>query len=356
MQAIASDAIVIGVDTHKDVHVAVAVSGLGARLGNTSVPATAQGYQQLVDWAHAHGSVHAFGVEGTGSYGAGLSRALTTRGHRVVEVNRTNRQLRRQHGKSDTTDAESAARAVLAGQADAPPKSGDGNVEMIRHLKIVRDTAVKSRTQAMVTLKTLLVNAPQPLRERFIAITGRMTMIRALAALRPGTMTSPTASAKLVLRALARRWLTLNAEIIEHDTALETLVRDRAPALMKSPGISTGTITAMLVVLGDNPERIRSEAAFAKLCGVCPIPASSGKTTRHRLNRGGHRQANAALHRVAVVRMRSHPPTHAYVQRRTAEGKSMREIRRCLKRYIAREIFTHFCSRPVQHGPAQKRP
>lgn len=353
MHPIRPGAVVIGVDTHKDVHVAVAVSGLGARLGATAAPATAQGYRQLEAWAHTHGPVHAFGIEGTGSYGAGLSRALIMRGCRVVEVNRTNRQLRRQRGKSDTVDAEAAARAVLAGEADALPKSGDGEVEMIRHLKIARDTALKSRTQAMVTLKTLLVNAPQPLREQFIDITGRMTLIRALAALRPGPIVSSTASAKTALRALARRWLALNDEIKEHDDALETLVCRRAPALMAAPGVSTGTIAEILVVLGDNPERIRSEAAFAKLCGVCPVEASSGKTIRHRLNRGGNRRANAALYRVAIVRMRSHPPTLAYVQRRTAEGKSPREIRRCLKRYIAREIFHNLCDKP-RSKPASK--
>ena len=230
-----------------------------------------------------------------------------------------------------------------ARQRDNPSRA-TGAVEMIRHLKIARDTALKARTQAMVTLKTLLVNAPQSLRERFIGITGKMTLVRAIAALRPGAPISTTASAKMALRALANRWLMLNAEIKEHETVLETLVRARAPALMEAPGVSTGTIADMLVVLGDNPQRIRSEAAFAKLCGVCPVPASSGKTNRHRLNRGGNRRANAALYRVALVRMRHHPPTREYIERRNAEGKSPREIRRCLKRYIAREIFHHLCA------------
>ena len=343
MLSIISDAVVIGVDTHKDIHIAVAIDRLGARLGTTAIPVTARGYQQLVDWARSHGPVYAFGIEGTGSYGAGLSRALIADGHRVIEVSRTNRQLRRKLGKTDTVDAEAAARAVLSGEASDPPKSGDGQVEMIRHLKIARDTALKSRTQAMVTLKTLLINAPQTLREQFVRITGRMTLVRALAALRPGNMISPTASAKMALRALARRWLVLDTEIREHDAGLEVLIRARAPALIGAAGIGTGTIADMLVVLGDNPERMKSEGAFAKLCGVCPIPASSGKTNRHRLNRGGNRRANAALYRVAIVRMRSHLPTLAYIKRRTAEGKSLREILRCLKRYIAREIFRHLC-------------
>lgn len=343
MHDITPDAVVIGVDTHKDVHVAVAINGLGARLATASFPVTAQGYLQLAVWAAGKGVVHAFGIEGTGSYGAGLTRALAAMGLRVIEVGRVNRQLRRRQGKTDTVDAESAARAVLAGDAEGEPKFGDGAVEMIRHLKIARDTALKARTQAMVTLKTLLVNAPQPLRERFIGITGKMTLIRAIAALRPGAPVSTTASAKMALRALAIRWLMLDTEIKEHDSVLEELVRAQAPALMEAPGVSTGTIADMLVVLGDNPQRIRSEAAFAKLCGVCPVPASSGKTNRHRLNRGGNRRANAALYRVALVRMRHHPPTREYIQRRTAEGKSPREIRRCLKRYIAREIYQHLC-------------
>lgn len=354
MHSITPDAVIIGVDTHKENHVAVAIDGLGARLGTTAIPVTALGYRQLADWARSHGPVHAFGIEGTGSYGAGLSRALIAGGDRVIEVGRANRQLRRKLGKTDIVDAEAAARAVLSGEAAGLPKSGDGEVEMIRHLKIARDTALKSRTQAMVTLKTLLINAPQALREQFAGITGRMTLVRTLAALRPGAMISPTVSAKTALRALARRWLTLDAEIREHDSTLETLVRTRAPALIESPGIGTGTIADMLVVLGDNPERMKSEGAFAKLCGVCPIPASSGKTNRHRLNRGGNRRANAALYRVAIVRMRSHPATLAYVERRTSEGKSLREIRRCLKRYIAREIFRHLCQ-PPHHQTAENR-
>ncbi len=348
MQDITPEAIVVGVDTHKDVHVAVAINGLGARLATATFPVTAEGYRHLAGWAADHGPVHCVGIEGTGSYGAGLARALTAMNVRVVEVGRVNRQLRRRSGKTDMVDAESAARAVLAGDAQGQAKSGDGAVEMIRHLKVARDTALKARTQAMVTLKTLLVNAPQALRERFISLTGKMTLVRTIAALRPGAATSTTASAKMALRALAQRWLMLDAEIKEHEAVLETLVRQQAPTLMEAPGISTGTVADMLVVLGDNPQRIRSEAAFAKLCGVCPVPASSGKTSRHRLNRGGNRQANAALYRVALVRMRHHPPTRDYIARRTAEGKSSREIRRCLKRYIAREIYHHLCVDKLQ--------
>ena len=335
--------IIIGIDTHKEAHAAVAINGLGAHLGAMTLLASSRGYHEMESWAQSLGPVRAFGIEGTGSYGAGLARFLQERGHNVIEVNRPNRQIRHQHGKNDPLDAENAARAVLSGQARAAPKSGTSSVEMIRHLKVARDTAVKSRTQAMVTLKTIIVNAPAALRESLDGLTGKMTLIRHLAALRPGAMTSPTASAKATLRALARRWLMLDAEIKSHDADLDALTTACAPTLKEAHGMSTGTAAEMLILVGDNPERIRSEAAFAKLCGACPIPASSGKTSRHRLNRGGHRQANAALYRVVIIRMRSHPPTLDYVRRRTAEGKGKMEIIRCLKRFVAREIFGYLC-------------
>jgi transposase len=242
---------------------------------------------------------------------------------------------------------------VLGGRATALPEAGTGRVEMIRHLKVARDTAVEARTQAMPTLKAIIVGAPATLRERLEAIAGKMALVRHLAALRPGPLTSTTASAKAGLRAIARRWLDLDAEIKSHDAHLEELVERCAPTMVEAHGMGTGTAAEMLVLVGDDPERIRSEAAFAKLCGVCPIPASSGKTSRHRLNRGGHRQANAALHRVVVVRMRAHQPTIDYVRRRTAEGKSKREIIRCLKRFVAREIFGHLCRAPRTAYPEQ---
>ena len=337
--------VIIGVDTHKDRHVAVAISATGLHLAATVIPATKKGYQALETWGATLGTIRCFGIEGTGSYGAGLSRFLRERGHGVVEVNRPNRQLRHQKGKSDSVDAEGAARAVLAGQATGHPKSGTSTVEMIRHLKIARDTAVKGRTQAMLTLKAIIVCSPADLREALDPVAGKMTLLRRLAALRPGPLTSTLASAKTSLRAIARRWLALDAEIKEHDAHLETLTAARAPELLRAHGMATGTAAEMLLLVGDNPERIRSEAAFAKLCGACPIPASSGKTNRHRLNRGGNRQANAALYRVVIVRMRRHQPTLDYVRRRTAEGKSKAEIIRYLKRYEAREIYGYLCSR-----------
>jgi transposase len=345
--------IIVGVDTHKHTHVAVAVTGFGTRVAELTIQVGLAGYRELEVWARSLGTVRAFGVEGTGSYGAGLARFLRGEGHVVHEAGRPDRGLRHRHGKTDHLDAEGAARAVLGGRATAPPKAGTGEVEMIRHLKVARDTAVKARTQAMLALKAIIVGAPPALREQLEAITGKMALVRHLAASRPGPLTTTTASAKAGLRAIARRWLDLDAEIGSHDAHLGRLTERCAPEMVAAHGMGTGTAATMLVLVGDDPGRIRSEAAFAKLCGACPIPASSGKTSRHRLNRGGHRPANAALHRVVVVRMRTHRPTVDYVRRRTAEGKSKREIIRCLKRFVAREIFGYLCRAPTAACPEQ---
>ncbi len=338
--------IIIGVDTHKHNHIAVAIDGQGARLGSKTIPTSRKGYGDLEAWATDLGQIRAFGIEGTGSYGAGLSRELLAKGYAVLDVMRPIRQFRYLHGKSDSLDAESAARSVLNGQATAQAKAQTGSSEMIRHLKIVRDSAVKARSQAMVTLKTMIINAPSELRDVLDQVRGSIGLVRHLAALRPGDLSSPMASAKAALRALAKRWLVLNEEIQNHEKELERMVRARAPDLMASHGISTMTVAEMLILVGDNPERIKSEAALAKLCGVCPIPASSGKTNRMRLNRGGNRQANAALYRVAIVRMRDDDRTKTYAARRTSEGKTRREIVRCIKRYIVREIYRALCVSP----------
>lgn len=344
--------VIIGVDTHKANHIAVAIDTRGTRLGGITIPATPKGYAALEEWASGYGAIKAFGIEGTGSYGAGLSRDLLAKGHTVVDVMRPNRQLRYLHGKTDDLDAEGAARSVLNGQATAIAKAQTGSSEMIRHLKVARDSAVKAKSQAMITLKTLIINAPAELREGLDQIRGPISLVRHIAALRPGELTSPIASAKAAMRALARRWLLLHEEIERHDRELERMVQDKAPKLMQSHGISTMTVAEMLILVGDNPERIKSESALAKMCGVCPIPASSGKTNRMRLNRGGNRQANAAIYRVAIVRMRDDQQTKAYAARRTAEGKTKREIVRCIKRYIVREIYRALCASPARSADA----
>jgi transposase len=339
--ALCREDVIIGVDTHKDAHVAVAIDGLGGRLGELLFAANPTGYIALVSWATELGVVVRFGVEGTGSYGSGLARFLRRDGHVVIEVSRPPRKgERRRAGKSDSIDAEHAAREVLAGKASARPKLADGAVEAIRLVKIARDTAVKAHSQAIITLKATLVTADDALRFELEPLTD-FRLLKACAALDVGDdIGDPSTAMRHVLRSLARRWLELHEEIKVHSRHLKALTKAAAPELVAAFGIGPDIAAEMLVTAGDNADRIRSEAALAKLCGACPIPASSGKTTgRHRLNRGGNRQANAALFRAVVVRMRWHPPTIAYAQRRTVEGLSKKDIIRCLKRYVAREIY-----------------
>jgi transposase len=330
--------VTVGVDTHKRSHVAVALDGRGQRLDTLSIAASGAGYEQLLSWARAQGRVTAFGVEGTASYGSGLTRFLQHRGHAVVEVMRPNRAERRRNGKDDALDAERAARAVLSGEATGLPKGSDGRVESIRVLKVARDSAVKARTQAMVTLKALLVTAHEELRRELEPLTARR-LVQECAVLDVSADDSPGTAMRHALRSLAGRWLTLDEEIKQHTRLLDAATEAAAPALRALYGVGTEVAADLLIAAGDRAGRIRNEAAFAKLCGVAPLPASSGAVTRHRLSRGGNRRANAALHRLVLVRMRHHEPTQAYVRRRVAEGKTKREIIRCLKRYAAREVL-----------------
>lgn len=339
------DDVIVGVDTHKDEHVAVLLDGFGGRLAELFIPATIAGYEQLLAFSLTHvglqGRLVSFGVEGTGSYGVGLARFLRRHGQTVREVHRPPRKgERRMSGKSDTIDAEHAARQVLSGVTMAQPKTADGAIEALRLIKIARDTAVKSRTTAMITLKATLVTASDDLRDELEHLTD-FKLVTACAQLPlESSPTDPNAAMRHVLGSLARRWFDLHEEIKIHSRHLKKQTRAAAPQLVESVGIGLDIAAEMLVTAGDNSTRIRSEAAFAKMCGACPIPAGSGKTNgRHRLNRGGNRQANAALYRAVIVRMRWHQPTIAYVARRTAEGLSKREIIRCLKRYLAREIY-----------------
>lgn len=338
--------VIVGIDTHKHVHVAVAIDAHGTRLDQLTIAAERAGYEQLLDWARALGRVSSFGIEGTGSYGQGLTSYLRRHDQTVVEAGRPDRRDRRTNGKSDTLDAENAARSVLAGRATATPRRSDGTSEILRQTKVAKDTAVKARTQAIVTLKTLIVTAPDELRAELDGLSKAALRDRC-AALRPGKVSNPLAAAKHAIRALARRWIMLEAEIKEHEQIIDQLTERVAPAMRAAFGIGPDVAAEMLIIAGDRPtERLRSEAAFAKLCGAAPIPASSGMTQRFRLNPGGHRQANSALYRAVIVRMRFHPATVAYVARRTAEGKSKREIIRCLKRYLAREIY-HYLTSPA---------
>jgi transposase len=285
------------------------------------------------------GGVQTFGVEGTGCYGAGLMRYLRAEGEIVIEVIRPNRQVRRLRGKSDPTDADAAASAVLSGEASGVPKAGDGAVEMIRVLRVARTTATRARTQAINALHSLVVTAPSELRESVRDLSGPR-LVRTCAAFRPGALGGPTEATKLALRSLARRSLALGQEVQALDQELERLALSASPALMEIYGTGSDTAGALLLGAGEHREWLRSEAAFAKLCGVSPVEASSGKVRRHRLNRGGDRHANSALHRIVMLRLRwRHEPTIEYLTRRTAEGKSKREIVRCLKRYVAREVY-----------------
>ena len=340
----------LGVDTHSDTHVGVVLNPLGRRLGTLSVPATAAGYAKLLTWANRFGTLERVGVEGTGSYGAGLSRFLRGKGFNVVEVNRPNRQHRRSVGKSDPTDAEAAARAVLAGSATGKSKGADGLVEMIRTLRIARRSAVKARSQAANQLRALLITAPEELREKLRSLS-RAKLVAATARFRPGENPESLVEVnKFALKSLARRYLQLSEEISALEEQIARLVSKAAPHLLALKGLSTDTAAALLVAAGDNPERLNSEAAFANLCGVAPIPASSGKVVRHRLNRGGNRDANRALYMIAVGRMSWDERTRTYVAKRTAEGKSKPEIIRCLKRFIAREVYRVLTAPP--HMPA----
>ena len=331
--------VIIGVDTHKDQHVAVAIDERGVRLGESHMPATTCGYEELERWSCDLGQVHAFGVEGTGSYGAGLARFLTDRGYTVIEVNRPDRSVRYRKRKSDPTDAEMAARSVLSGVADATPKSGEGEVEMIRMLKSAKNSAVKARTQTVNQMKALILTAPTELRETLDGL-GTSALVKRCRSFRPGRLDSPTAAAKYALRSLACRYSRLSKEIQDLKAELEQLIQTAAPALVKAFGVGPDTAADLLVAAGSNPDRLHSEAAFASLCGVSPVPASSGKTNRHRLNRGGDRQANAALYRIVVVGICHDLRTQAYLRRRTAEGMSKIEVIRCLKRYVAREVYS----------------
>jgi len=328
-----------GVDTHKDVHVAAVLDELGRLLATATFATTTSGYRQLHRWLCSYGEVLAVGVEGTGSWGVGLARFLRARGLNLIEVNRPNRQTRRRKGKSDTVDAEMAARAVLAGDASVTPKTADGPVEALRQLRLARAGAMKARTAAANQLHSLTDTAPDELRARLRKLT-TLQRARLCARLRPGDLLTPAGAAKRALRSVALRWLALRDEIGDLSRDIKQVLDTIAAPLLERHGVGYETTGTLLCAAGDNPERLRTEAGYAALCGSAPVRVSSGKTNRHRLNRAGDRRANSALWTIVMVRIRSnHPPTIAYLQRRTTDGLSKREAIRCLKRYVAREIY-----------------
>jgi transposase len=330
-----------GVDTHGRTHHAAVVDQIGRILGDREFPANAAGYRALSVWLRSFGRVIRVGVEGTGSYGAGLARHLTAEGIVLVEVDRPDRTTRRAKGKSDPIDAIAAARAALSGQAAGIPKTRTGPVEAIRALRVARHGAVKARTAALNQLHGLLTAAPEALRAQ-LATLPTAHLVDTCAALRvdEARLNDPVQATAAALHAIALRVRALTAEITQADKRLRPVVARTAPRLCALSGVGPEVAGQLLATAGDNPDRLRSEAALAHLCGVAPLPASSGRTDRHRLNRGGDRAANRALYTITLCRMRYDPRTKAYIDRRTTQGLTKKEIIRCLKRYIIREVHT----------------
>jgi transposase len=329
-----------GVDTHADTHTAAAVDTAGRVLGSAQFPTTAPGYRALLDWLRGFGTVMLVGIEGTGVYGAGLARFLTAEGVAMVEVDRPDRKTRRFAGKSDPIDARTAALAALSGRQNGTPKTRDGAVEALRVLRVARRAAVAHRADTQRRIRALIVTAPEGLRATLRTLP-LSELLATCTAMRPdrARLAEPVQATKRALRVLARHHATLTEEIAELDTDLAALVAEIHPRLLEVLGVGTDIAGQLLVTAGANHDRLHTEAAFAALCGVAPIPASSGRTQRHRLNRGGDRDANCALWRIVITRLRHDPRTRAYAARRTTEGLAKTEIIRCLKRYVAREIY-----------------
>ena len=328
-----------GIDTHGETHVAAVLDEVGGLLGTESFEANPAGYSALLSWLAGFGAVGKVGVEGTGAYGAGLARFLARAGVEVIEVDRPNRQDRRRTGKSDSIDAVEAARAALSGRADGHAKSRDGAVEAIRVLVVAKRSARQARVKALTQMRQLTFTAPDQLQCRIKGLPAPQ-FIAAARGLRPTRSGDPvTAATKASLSSLAHRIGDLDEEITALDAMITPLLQDHASELLGIYGVGIDTVATLLVTVGDNPERLRSEAAWAHLCGVSPLEASSGKVTRHRLNRGGDRQANRALWTIVITRLASDPVTQAYMERRVKEGRSKREVIRILKRYVAREVY-----------------
>jgi transposase len=340
-----------GIDTHQNTNHVSIINEVGKKLGAKEFPTTSTGYQALLDFILTFGTIIAIGIEGTASYGAGITAYLRTHNITVKEVIRPNRQTRR-GGKSDPIDAYSAAKTVAADADDLPvPKLLGGAVDGIRMLLKARTTAIKARTAATTQIIHLLTTAPTTIREQYAGLTGD-DLHAALLTIRPAA----DDHLGIVLHRLARRIEFLTDEIDTAHAQLDTLTRDTAPALAAAKGIGPVSAAKLLVTAGENPERITSKAAFAALCGTSPLQASSGKTNRHRLNRGGDRQANCALYDIVKSRMAHDLRTKEYVARRTAEGKSKKEIMRCMKRYVANEVYSLITDPPIVPAIEDLRP
>jgi transposase len=328
---------VIGVDTHTDTHTAVLVSPLGAVWAELTVPATAVGYRQLIGWAteHAPDRRLMWAVEGTRSHGAGLTRALTAAGQQVAQAPNPPAARRRRGGKSDSLDAVTAARAVLSSTHTATPRA-DGIREDLRLLVTARRHYTDMRTATVNLLKSVILTADEATRA---VLRGRSTT-RQVSYLLTHDLPDRDSTRTTLLHDLARQIRVLDQHITENLRQLRRLVRAVMPTLLQQPGVGPVT-AATLLTTWSHPGRVRSEAAYAALAGTNPIPASSGRTTRYRLNPGGDRTLNAALHTIALSRRRYHQPTIDYTNRRTTEGKTTAEITRCLKRYLARQLYRH---------------
>lgn len=353
-QKVAGRHVVGGVDTHKDLHVAAVVDERDRVLGSRCFATTRQGYKQMLAWIRSFGQLQRIGIESTGSYGAGLLRYMQNAGVEVLEVTTPDKHDRRRRGKNDDLDAQNAAHAAFAGKRTVTPKSRDGMIESLRVLKACRKTAIAARRVALQMIHNTIVCAPDELREVLRKLT-RMQLIRMVAAWRPDLtdFRNVTSAYRISLKSLGRRYLELHDEIADLDAMIGAIVDELAPSLVARNSIGHGSAAQLLLTAGDNSERLHSEASFAALCGVSPVPASSGKITRHRLNRGGDRAANSALHIIAIGRLRTDPRTKAYMAKRIAEGHSKLEAIRCLKRYIAREVFNLISQRRREIGQAQ---
>ncbi|WP_199222447.1 IS110 family transposase [Corynebacterium yudongzhengii] len=331
--------VAIGIDTHKDTHHVAVITTMGEPVEDFTIPATAAGYTKAIAAIGIYDSVEAVGIECTGTYGANITKAFLEAGYLVYEVNRPNRFARRRQGKTDQFDAYHAAEAVLSHRTTAIAKARNGFVEALRPLHAFRRLAVKNRSAELNHLQALLVSAPENIKAAYQPLSAAQRL-KALVDADPSSFTDTIEQeAMYVLKLAAERIQRAHAEIKDLEKRITNLLRQYTPQLLDIYGAGPDTIAQLLLTVGDNPERFYSEAGFAALTGVCPIPASSGRTNRHRLNRGGDRQANRALHTTTLVRMRHDQRTKDYVARRTAEGKTTKEIQRCLKRAIAREMF-----------------